>query len=119
MRARALWLMLGCVLSIAGSWQPSQARAEDADAQGDVDTGRSHFKNGVDYYRDGDLGAALIEFKRAYAAAPNYRLLYNLGQVSHELLDYTNAQAYFQRYLSEGGAEIEAARRQEVETALA
>jgi tetratricopeptide (TPR) repeat protein len=118
MRARALWLILGCVL-IAGSWGPSRVRAEDTDAQGDVDTGRSHFKNGVDYYRDGDLGAALIEFKRAYAAAPNYRLLYNLGQVSHELLDYTNAQAYFQRYLSEGGAEIEAARRQEVETALA
>ncbi len=120
MRVRALWLMLSCVLGLAGASDPSRARAEDTgDGGGDVDTGRSHFKSGVDYYRDGDLGAALIEFKRAYAAAPNYRLLYNLGQVSHELLDYTAAQNYFQHYLSEGGAEIEPARRAEVETALA
>ena len=109
MRVNALILALGCLL-LSGI-----ARAEDED----VDTGRSHFKAGVDYYRDGDLNTALIEFKRAYAAAPNYRLLYNLGQVSHELRDYTEAQRYFQRYLREGAGEIEPARKQEVELALA
>jgi hypothetical protein len=120
MSVRTLSVLL-CVLSAAGALTASRARAQSSDAAetADVDAGRSHFKSGVDYYRDGDLGAALIEFKRAYAAAPNYRLLYNLGQVSHELLDYTNAQTFFERYLAEGGDEIEAARRQEVQLALA
>ena len=109
-------LVLACVLSLAGVTQ--RASAED-DESGDVDTGRSHFKRGVDYYRDGDLPAAMIEFKRAYAAAPNYRLLYNLGQVSHEMRDYTEAQRYLQQYLREGGDEIDGPRRQEVELMLA
>jgi tetratricopeptide (TPR) repeat protein len=114
MRVHALSLALGCLLLASGI-----ARAQEADGDADVDAGRSHFKAGVDYYRDGDLTTALIEFKRAYAAAPNYRLLYNLGQVSHELRDYTEAQGYFQRYLREGGDEIDPARKREVEAALA
>lgn len=118
MRLRGVELVFACVLSLAGVFGEARAHAQD-DTGGDVDTGRSHFKSGVDYYRDGDLSAAMIEFKRAYSAAPNYRLLYNLGQVSQELLDYTGAQSYFQRYLDEGGSAIEPARRQEVETALA
>jgi hypothetical protein len=85
----------------------------------DIEAGRSHFKTGVDFYRDGDLSAALIEFKRAYAAAPNYRLLYNLGHVSYELREYVDAQRYLRRYLQEGGSEIEPARRQESEGLLA
>src|SRR5215510_7088656 len=114
MRVHALTLTLGCLLVLAGS--SGLARADD---EHDVDAGRSHFKSGVDSYRDGDLTTALIEFKRAYAAAPNYRLLYNLGQVSHEMLDYTAAQRYFQQYLKEGAGEIEPARKQEVELVLA
>ena len=114
MRVHALTLTLGCLLVFAGS--SGLARADD---EHDVDAGRSHFKSGVDSYRDGDLTTALIEFKRAYAAAPNYRLLYNLGQVSHELRDYTEAQRYFQQYLKEGAGEIEPARKQEVELVLA
>ena len=114
MRVHALTLTLGCLLVFAGS--SGLARADD---EHDVDAGRSHFKSGVDSYRDGDLTTALIEFKRAYAAAPNYRLLYNLGQVSHEMRDYTEAQRYFQQYLKEGAGEIEPARKQEVELVLA
>lgn len=119
MRRRGLELICACLLAHTVASNAHRVCAQDEAAQGDVDTGRSHFKNGVDYYRDGDLGAALIEFKRAYAAAPNYRVLYNLGQVSHELLDYPVAQSFLQRYIEEGGGEIDAARRAEVETLLA
>jgi tetratricopeptide (TPR) repeat protein len=90
-----------------------------ADPAEDVDTARSHFKLGVDSYRDGDLTTALIEFKRAYALAPNYRLLYNLGQVSRELRDYPEAERYFREYLAQGAAEIDTDRRHEVETEIA
>jgi hypothetical protein len=92
------------------------ARAQPATA--DMEAGRRHFDRGVEYYRDGNLNAALIEFKRAYASAPNYRVLYNLGQVSNALSDYTGAQSYFQKYLSDGAEEIDGSRRRDVESTL-
>jgi len=97
----------------------AQSKPAAAAASEDVDSARSHFKLGVDSYRDGDLTTAMIEFKRAYAAAPNYRLLYNLGQVARELRDYPEAERYFRTYLKQGGSEIDTARRQEVETEIA
>ncbi|HEX9294725.1 MAG TPA: hypothetical protein VF881_02790 [Polyangiaceae bacterium] len=77
--------------------------------------GRTRFRRGVDFFKEGDYRAALIEFKRAYELAPNYKLLYNLGQTSLELQDYASALRSFERYLSEGGKEIAAARRAQVE----
>jgi hypothetical protein len=85
----------------------------------DLDVGHAHFERGVEYVQDGDLKAALVEFKRAYSSSPNYRVLYNLGQVANELTEYTDAQSYFRRYLTDGGTEIEPARRREVEALLA
>jgi tetratricopeptide (TPR) repeat protein len=84
----------------------------------DVDTARAHFRLGIASYTDNDFATALIEFKRAYAAAPNFRLLYNLGQVSQELRDYPAAEFYYQKYLREGGPAIDAPRKQEVEDEL-
>jgi tetratricopeptide (TPR) repeat protein len=101
----------------AANPHPTQTASSAATAN-DVEVARVHFKNGVDSYRDGDLSTALIEFKRAYAAAKNYRLLFNLGQVSDELRDYTEAERYFREYLREGGDEIDAARRQDVQATL-
>jgi tetratricopeptide (TPR) repeat protein len=94
-----------------------RAHAQPAAAV-DLEAGRHHFDRGVEYYRDGNVTAALIEFKRAYATAPNYRVLYNLGQVSNTLGDYTAAESYFQQYLKDGGPEIDPARRRDLETAL-
>jgi tetratricopeptide (TPR) repeat protein len=94
-----------------------RAHAQPAAAV-DLEAGRHHFDRGVEYYRDGNVTAALIEFKRAYATAPNYRVLYNLGQVSNTLGDYTAAESYFQQYLKDGGAEIDSARRRDLENTL-
>jgi tetratricopeptide (TPR) repeat protein len=99
----------------AGHAPKPVAGAETAD----VDAARTHFKLGIDSYRDSDLPTALIEFKRAYAASPNYRLLFNLGQVCEELRDYPEAERYFEQYLRDGAGEIELARKQQVETELA
>jgi tetratricopeptide (TPR) repeat protein len=78
-----------------------------------------HFKLGVDFYREKNYRAALIEFQRAYAASPHYKLLYNLGQASLELQEDSTAIGYFTRYLTEGANEIAEERRHEVETNLA
>ena len=108
------------VALLGASSLPAYAQSKGAAAHvEDVDAARSHFKLGVDSYRDGDLTTAMIEFKRAYAAAPNYRLLYNLGQVARELRDYPEAERYFRTYLKEGGSEIDGPRKQEVETEIA
>ena len=76
--------------------------------------GRSRFERGVEFYKEGDFRAALIEFKRAYDAAPNYKVLYNIAQTSLELQDYATALRNFEKFLADGGAEIPAARRAQV-----
>jgi tetratricopeptide (TPR) repeat protein len=118
MTIRGLLFTLGCCALLIGPIGRERARAQ-AGETGDVDAGRSHFDRGVEYVQDGDLRAALIEFKRAYLASPNYRVLYNLGQVCNELREYTEAQRYFESYLSDGADEIQPARKREVEALLA
>lgn len=76
------------------------------------------FRRGVELYAAGDYRAALIEFQRAYEIAPNYRVLFNLGQASFQLHDYAEAKRSFERYLEEGGGEISEDRRTEVELEL-
>jgi len=98
---------------------PALAQKEGSSDEGSSTTrARRHFQNGVEYYRDGDLEGALVEFKRAMDAQPNYKLLFNLGQVSQELRDYPGAQDYFERYLAEGGDEVSDERRRLVESEL-
>lgn len=104
----------GATTALAQRTSPSNSSANKVAAANNLEVGRGHFDRGVDYYRDGNINAALIEFKRAYEASPNYRVLYNLGQVANALNDYVEAQRYFQRYLQDGGAEIDAERRAEV-----
>lgn len=75
----------------------------------------AHFNRGVELYHEGNLDAALTEFLRANELAPNYRLLYNMAQVQSERHDYVRAIELLSAYLRQGGAEISAARRKEVE----
>jgi tetratricopeptide (TPR) repeat protein len=75
------------------------AKAQDAEAA-TRDAGK-HFQRGVSLYSEADYRAALIEFKRAYALAPNAAVLYNVGQTEYQLQDYAGALTTFERYLSE------------------
>jgi tetratricopeptide (TPR) repeat protein len=83
-----------------------------------IERARLHFKLGVDFYREKNYRAALIEFQRAYAASPHYKLLYNLGQASLECQEDSSAIEYFSKYLKEGANEIADERRSEVEQNL-
>jgi hypothetical protein len=87
-------------------------------ARADTDEARSHFTRAVELFKEADFRAALIEFQRAYDAAPNYKVLYNLGQTSLELQDYAGALKAFRGYLDGGGSQIPAARRAQVEADL-
>jgi PEGA domain/Tetratricopeptide repeat len=104
--AAVLSLTLPAWSASAQGAQPTAAAQQEA---------ATRFKKGLELFKDGDYQAALIEFRRANELAPNYNVLYNIGQVSFQLQDYPNALRSLERYLEEGGKSIDAKRRAEVE----
>lgn len=109
-------LLVTAVALAATTWStPASADTDEKEARKEAS---EHFRRGVKLYRDADYVAALVEFKRAYELAPNYRVLYNLGQTSRELKDYASALNAYQGYLDEGGKKIARDRKREVEKAV-
>ena len=78
----------------------------------------AHFRRGVEFFQEEAFRAALAEFQRAYEIAPDYRLLYNIGQTKLEVHDYLGAAQSYERYLAAGYLDIAPERRSEVEEAL-
>lgn len=93
----------------------SQAFAQDPDQKAQAS---QHFRRGVELFQEEAFRAALAEFQRAYEIAPDYRLLYNIGQTKLELHDYLGAAQSYERYLQAGYLDIAPERRTEVEQAL-
>lgn len=108
-RTTAAALICLTLMGMAGS-----AAAQDG-AAGMRDAGK-HFERGVALYGETDYRAALVEFKRAYALAPNVAVLYNMGQAQYQLQDYAAALTTFTRYIAESPSTD--AHRAEVESAL-
>jgi hypothetical protein len=96
-------LVASALLFVPGT---ASAAPDDADA---------HFRQGVEHYKDTDYAGALVEFKRAYALEPKYQVLYNVAEAYFQLQDYASALKTFQQYLYEGGKNISAKRRKEVD----
>jgi hypothetical protein len=63
----------------------------------------THFQRGVTLYNEADYRAALAEFKRAYALAPNPTVLYNIGETQYQLQDYAGALVAFEQFLTNAG----------------
>jgi hypothetical protein len=72
------------------------------------------YQRGLSIYAEGEYLLALVEFERAYQLAPNYRVLYNIGQVRIQLGRYAKALEALQEYLKQGGEEIANDRREAV-----
>lgn len=106
-----------------GGPQPASGEASAPDAPSDqdpvVEQARQHFREGLDRTTEGRLVEALAAFQKAYDLSPSYRILYNIGQVSRHVGDAPRSLRAFERYLADGGAEIEPARRAEVEAEIA
>jgi hypothetical protein len=77
-----------------------------------------HFERGVKLFEDGDYKLSLVEFRRSYQSAPDYRTLYNIGEVEFQLGSFADARQTLQRYLEEGGGRIAPARRADVDRDL-
>src|SRR6266478_574081 len=112
-RARSVLIfasVMSGLVTLTGAFRPAAALAVDRKTEA-----RTHFDQGVLLFRDGDFQAAAIEFRRAYDAEPNYRVLYNIGQACNEAKDYACALTSFTSYLDQGGGEVQSARRAQLE----
>jgi hypothetical protein len=105
-------------LALALPSLPASA-AGPGDGSSNVDQARVHFQRGTEFYREGNYDAALAEFSKAQQIAPNYRLLYNIGQVQAERHDYVAAVRTLTDYLAQGGAEVPEERRSQVQNEVA
>lgn len=72
---------------------------------------KQRFDRGYELYEEGDYPLALIEFNRAYELVPNYRVLYNIGQVCIQLGKYADARRALEEYLAKGADQLAADRR--------
>lgn len=108
------------LLVVVGAWGTvGTVHAEPASSQppgsvGNAEEASRHFQRAVELYRERRFDSALVEFTRAYELAPDYRIMYNIGQVQLERDDYVAAVKAFNQYLKEGGAGISEARVAEV-----
>lgn len=115
MRRRLLSHVAAAVIFSVVTCAPGRGWAQDNSQE----EARTHVARGYELFDEGDFRLALVEFERAYAIAPSYKILFNLGQVHLELGQYARAHAALTRYLAEGGAEIAPDRRASVEKDLA
>lgn len=106
--AAALFVAAPSVLAQEAK-QPSAADIEEA---------KRRYQRGRELYEDNDLNAALVEIRRAYDLAPNYKLLFDIGQICYQLPDYPCALRTFKQYLADGGANVPEDRKAEVENDL-
>ena len=103
-------------IALAVVLAPHAFAADEGNAA--IEQARQHFGLGVQFYKDGDLDAALAEFNKAYESRADYRVLYNIGQVQAERHDNAAAIKVFHEYLKMGGNDIADDRRKVVERSL-
>jgi hypothetical protein len=95
------------------------ASASPAPSRDAVAQAGEHFSRGVKLYEEDDFRAALIEFNRAYELAPNWAVLYNVGQSAYQLRDYATALRTLEKYVGEGGDNLSPDRRAQVTREIA
>ena len=78
------------------------------------DDAKDAFALGTSLFSQKKYDEAAAQFRLAYDLKPTWRLLYNIAQAEAAARHYGIALESFERYLSEGGDEIDVQRRNEV-----
>lgn len=94
----------------------TQLGATDA---GPLAAAKAHYESGLRHYERGEYPEALSAMESAYDAGPNYRILYNIGIIRLEEGDTAGAIEALEQFLKQGGSDVPAPRRLEVERKLA
>jgi len=109
--------MLGLLAALGAN--AADARADTSPRESAMDEAREHYKRGVALYESGSFNAALEELERANRLAPSFKIRYSMALVQLQLNDFAAALASFSEYLAQGGTQVPAARRAEVEQQIA
>lgn len=110
--ALAAWM---AVVPGAASATPASSRTATSEPTPEA---REANARAIELVRVRDFVGALAYFQKAYDLSPSYLILYNIGKMAAATRDPARAVEAFERYLSEGGGEVEAERRAEVESEL-
>jgi PEGA domain-containing protein len=112
-RARNLRSLSAVLLAFLAMAQPSVADAAD------VQAAREHFDRGYALAQSGAFESAIEEFTLAYAASPNFSVLFNLGQAYGASGRAVQAASTLRRYLEIGGSNIDAPQRRRANELIA
>jgi hypothetical protein len=88
---------------------PTPAASEEA---------ATRFRRGLEFYEEQEYALALVEFEKAHQLVPDYRVLFNIAQVSIQMGHFARARIALERYQAEGAAELTDERRAQVEKDL-
>ena len=99
---------------LLGALAPAQAAQA-----GDKEEARKHYDRALELADDGQPEGAIVEFRRSYDLTHHFAVLYNIGHVYVSLARPVEAVDAYERYLTDGGKKIPAARRAEVEQEIA
>jgi hypothetical protein len=121
-RLSPLFLASALVAAAQPAWaaeEPSETAAPAAaPTEEAVKEASKRYETGLGMYAEGEFKLAVIEFERAYSLVPDYRVLYNIGQVRIQLGNYARARQVLEQYLKEGGDRISPDRKQAVRNDL-
>jgi tetratricopeptide (TPR) repeat protein len=94
---------------------PAAAAPTTPETVDPTEEARLRYERGLSLFAGAEYVLALVEFERAYQLSPNYRVLYNIGQVRIQLGRYARAHEALTQYMKEGGDAIEPERRAAVQ----
>jgi hypothetical protein len=109
-------VLTAVTVSAAATSFPREAHA--APPSEEVARAVARFNRGQELYVERNFAGALVEFRKAYETAPNFRVLYNIGQVCYQMQDYVCAYRSLEQYLADGGSQVPNARRKAVGSEL-
>ena len=101
-----------CAAAISGIPDASAQQQPSAKALAEA---RQRYDKGKQLYSEGAFDAALAELQRSYDLAPSYKLLYNIALVQRARNDFAGSLAAYEKYLTDGGKELAAQRKTEVQ----
>lgn len=107
--------MFASLLVLAAAPAVPDAFAQQQPSAKALAEARTRYDKGKQLYTEGAFDAALAELQRSYELAPSYKILYNIALVQRARNDFAGALNAYEKYLADGGKELTAARKQEVQ----
>jgi len=101
------------LFSLLGYAKPN-AGYDQAESSNDKYVGKDYFRQGIQFFNDGEFEEAVKHFRMAYKARRNYKILYNIAQSEMSAKRYGLALEAFQNYLEKGGDDVSKERREQI-----